>query len=186
MKFESISKVQDGKFISRYDLEYRTEDGQHKTYEMISRNGNMQTEEDIHNPKVDAVVLIIHDVSGDRILIDREFRLAADSWVYNFPAGLIDPGELPEEAAARELKEETGLHLVRVDDIIGPSYSAIGFSNEKNVCIVGTADGTFRKSSSSFEEIVPGWYTKEQVRKMLQQELFTGRTQAYCYLWSRS
>ena len=59
-------------------------------------------------------------------------------------------------------------------------------SNEKNVCCVGKAGGSFSKSSSTLEEIEPGWYTKEEVRKLLKTEPFAARTQAYCYLWSRS
>ena len=78
------------------------------------------------------------------------------------------------------------MDLICITYHIGPSYSAIGFSNEKNVCIVGIARGKFAKSSSSFEEIVPGWYTKEEVRDLLHKEAFTARTQAYCYLWSKT
>ncbi|MCI2048807.1 MAG: NUDIX hydrolase [Lachnospiraceae bacterium] len=185
MKFEYLEKKQQGRFVTRYDLHYRTSDGLEKVYEMISRNPDMQTEEDIRNPKVDAVVLIMHDAEGEKLLIDREFRLAADTPVYNFPAGLLEPGETPAEAAARELKEETGLDLLEVRDMTGESYSAIGFSNEKNVCVIGTAGGCFEKSSSTFEEITPGWYTKEQVRELLRSSSFTARTEAYCYLWSR-
>ena len=69
-------------------------------------------------------------------------------WIYNFPAGLIDPGESVEESARRELWEETGLRLVRIDDILDNSYRAVGFSNERNVCVFGVAEGTFRKSTS--------------------------------------
>ena len=65
------------------------------------------------------------------------------------------------------------------------SYSAVGFSNEKNICMVGTADGTFEKSSSPLEEIEAAWYTKEEVRNLLLTEPFAARTQAYAYLWSR-
>ena len=185
MEFKSIRKLDEGNFITRYNLKYSTVDGQDKIYEMISRNPDMKTSEDIKNLGVDAVVLIIEDETHEKILIDREFRLAANSWVYNFPAGMIDPGETPDESARRELKEETGLDLISIDDRIGPSYSAIGFSNEKNVCIVGTADGVFAESTSAFEEIKPGWYTRAQVRDLLQKESFTARTQAYCYLWSK-
>lgn len=127
----------------------------------------------------------MHDETGEKILINKEFRMAPGTWVYNFPAGLIDPGEEPEESARRELKEETGLDLVSIDEWIGESYSAVGFSNEKNVCCVGKATGSFAKSSSTLEEIEPGWYTREEVRKLLKKEPFAARTQAYCYLWSK-
>lgn len=89
------------------------------------------------------------------------------------------------ESARRELKEETGLDLLTVNDILPLSYSAIGFANETNLCIVGVADGTFSKSSSTVEEIKAGWYTKDEVKKLLKTELFAARTQSYCYLWSK-
>lgn len=186
MEFKGAHKVDNGNFITRYDLDYETVDGKAKTYEMISRNPDIRTIEDLQSPHVDAVVLIMTDPTGEKILISHEFRLAVGSWVYNFPAGLIDTGETPEVAAKRELKEETGLDLVEIKDSIGISYSAIGFSNEKNVCIVGIADGEFHESSSTYEEIEAGWYTKAEVRNLLKNnEPFAARTQAYCYLWSR-
>lgn len=185
MKFESITKRHEGNFIHRYDIAYRTEEGEKKVYEMISRDPAVETLDDLKKEKADAVVLIMHNESGDKLLLNREFRLAVGDWVYNFPAGLIDPGETPEEAARRELKEETGLDLVDVRDILPISYSAVGFSNEKNLCVVGTAEGTIRNSDSPVEEIEAGWFTREQVRKLLQTEHFAARTQSYSYLWSR-
>ncbi|RKM57730.1 NUDIX hydrolase [Butyrivibrio sp. XB500-5] len=184
MDFQYLEKREQGEFITRYNLHYKTVDNKDKTYEIISRNPDLKGFDDIRNKKVDAVVLIMHDETGEKILINKEFRMAAGAWVYNFPAGLIDPGEVPEESARRELKEETGLDIIAIDDWIGESYSAVGFSNEKNVCCVGRASGTFAKSSSTLEEIQPGWYTKEEVRDLLKKEPFAARTQAYCYAWS--
>jgi 8-oxo-dGTP diphosphatase len=46
-----------------------------------------------------------------KILLLQEFRLACNNWVYNFPGGLSDEGESPENTAKRELKEETGLEI---------------------------------------------------------------------------
>ena len=134
----------------------------------------------------DAVVIIMHDEKNEKILLNKEFRLAPGLWVYNFPAGLIDPGETPEVAAERELWEETGLHIDSVEDTLSASFSAVGFSNEKNVCIVGTASGEFSKSTSTTEEISAAWYTKEEIKQMLKTEFFAARTQAYCYLWSKN
>lgn len=185
MRFNKIEKVKEGKYITRYDITYKTVDEKEKVYEMISRNHNLTTHEELANHPADSVVLIMHNEAGDKILLNREYRMPCGDFVYNFPAGLIDPGEEFMESARRELKEETGLDLVRVDDVLGESFSAIGFSNEKNVCVVGVAEGRFRPSHSTVEEIEAKWYTKEEVRELLKKEYFAARTQSYCYLWSR-
>ena len=184
MEYQGIRKVHEGKFITRYDVDYVTAEGNPKTYEIISRNRNIQTLDDLQNRKPNAVVMILTDESGELILVNREYRMAMAQWIYNFPAGLIDPGESPEESARRELREETGLRIVRIDDVLDNSYSAVGFSNERNVCVFGVAEGEFRKSTSDAEEITPGWYTKEEIKQLLRTEPFAARTQAYCYAWA--
>lgn len=184
MTFKDIRKLHEGRFITRYDVDYVTAEGHAKTYEIVSRNRNLQTLEELQNNTPDSVIMILTDESGERILVSREYRMAMAQWLYNFPAGLIDPGESPVESARRELWEETGLRLVRVDDVLDGSYSAVGFSNERNVCVFGVAAGEFRKSTSDVEEIAPGWYTKEEMRQLLRNGLFAARTQAYCYAWA--
>ena len=185
MEWKGIEKKEEGKFITRYDITYETVDHKEKVYEMISRNKAIESQEQLRGEKPDAVVIMATDESGERIVLSKEFRMAAGSWVYNFPAGLIDPGETPQQSAKRELREETGLELYEINDEIGLSYSAVGFSNEMNVCVIGKARGTFHESTSTVEEIEAGWYTKAEIRKLLQTERFAARTQAYCYLWSR-
>lgn len=53
------------------------------------------------------------DEDDEKILLNKEYRMSVGGFVYNFPAGLIDDGETPEQAARRELKEETDLILYR-------------------------------------------------------------------------
>lgn len=185
MKFKHIQKREEGKFITRYDIAYETVDKQEKIYEIISRNKALDSIESLNGTKPDSVVIIATDESGEKLLINKEFRMAVGDWVYNFPAGLIDEGEEPAESAKRELWEETGLELYEMEDFIGPSYSAVGFSNEINVCVVGKARGSFKPSTSTVEEIEPGWYTKAELRELLKTARFAARTQAYSYLWSR-
>ena len=183
MEFEYIEKKDSGRYINRFDVHYKMEDGNEKVYEMVSRNKEIRNLEELNNPKEDAVAIIMHDETGEKILINKEFRMAPGHWVYNFPAGLIDEGETREEAARRELKEETGLDILEIKDWWGPCYSAIGFSNERNACCLGVAGGTFSESTSFQEEIEPRWYTKSEVKELLQKEPFAVRTQAYCYCW---
>lgn len=185
MKYEGIKKVLDGKFISRYDVIYTTEDNKTKVYEMISRNKDIKNISELQNENPDGVVIVVTDKSNEKILINKEYRMAVGDYVYNFPAGLIDAGETAEVAAARELKEETGLDLISISDVLYDSYSAIGFSNETNKVVIGKAGGTFGKSTSTVEEISAAWYTKEQVRDLLKNCRFAARTQAFCYMWSK-
>ena len=56
-----------------------------------------------------AAVLAVKD---DEVLLVRQFRYAYGKEIYEIPAGKIDPGENPENAARRELEEETGYTAV--------------------------------------------------------------------------
>ena len=186
MEFQGIEKVHEGRFIDRYNLTYVTKDNRTKVYEIISRNKDLTGPEEIRNPHTDGVVIVVTDQNDEKILLNREFRMAVNDYVYNFPAGLIDPGETPEIAAARELREETGLTLLSIEDKLYDSYSAIGFSNETNAVVIGKASGEFAPSTSTLEEIGAAWYTRKQVKELLKNNHFAARTQAYCYMWSKN
>ena len=187
MVFQKIRKVLEGRYIHRYDVTYLTGEGHEKVYEMISRDPDLHSLEDLRNRKenADAVVMILFDESRTHLLLNREFRMATGCLIYNFPAGLIEPGENVKEAAARELREETGLTLLSIDEEIGRCYSSIGFSNETNYCFIGTASGQFAESDSEYEEIRSGWYTKAEVRELLKTADFGVRAQTFCHMWCR-
>jgi 8-oxo-dGTP pyrophosphatase MutT (NUDIX family) len=75
-----------------------------------------------------AVVVARTERSGSLVLIEQ-FRIPFEAEVLEFPAGLIDPGEAPEQAAERELAEETG-YTGRVTEV-GPGVSSTaGLSTE--------------------------------------------------------
>ena len=66
------------------------------------------------DPKVAAVVLVHRD--GELVLVRRGIEPAMGRW--SFPSGYVDRGEVVEDAARREVKEETGLD-VRLDGFVG-------------------------------------------------------------------
>lgn len=185
MKFLGLKKLQQGRFVTRYDLRYRTASGKEKIYEMISRQNDVKSQRQLWDHPTDAVIMLLTDGADQHVLLLREFRMAAGEAVYNIPAGLVEPGESIIEAARRELREETGLTLSSVREILPASYNAVGFSNEKNACLIGTAEGVIRESSSDEEEIECGWYDRSEVRRLLASAPFESRTQLYCHLWAK-
>jgi len=53
-------------------------------------------------------VAILEKDSGPEIILQKQYRPPLDKVVIEVPAGLVDAGESAEQAAVRELKEETG------------------------------------------------------------------------------
>ena len=77
---------------------------------------------------VDCVVVLPIDSQGN-ILLVRQFRHAVERQLLELPAGSIDPGETPEEAATRELQEETGYRPGKLERL-GGFYAAPGYCTE--------------------------------------------------------
>lgn len=183
MKLEKLEKIHEGKFLSYYVATYLTEKGHEKKYELISRNKNLTKEEFGNNAPAGVGMLPFHK-DKNRVLLQKEFRLACNRWVYNFPAGLIDKGETPEQAAERELREETGVKLTRVVDSLSPSYASQGTSDELMVIVICECEGEIVNSTFEEEEIRANWYTKEEVRKLLKDgEYMSVRTQMFLWAW---
>ncbi len=89
-------------------------------------NGEPGKRELIRHPGAVAIVALDEQ---DRILLVKQYRIAADKILLEIPAGTLKPGEDPLECAARELQEETGY---RPGDIrsMGGMYPAPGYTTE--------------------------------------------------------
>ena len=110
MKLKDFKQTKKGKFLSSYELTYINKEGKDKIYEMVSRESDLSAES---VGKKTAGVAIAGFKDG-KILLIREFRMGVNRYVTAFPAGLIEDGESPEEAADRELREETGMRIVKI------------------------------------------------------------------------
>ena len=71
----------------------------------------------LRHPGASAVVPFLDDPRDPdpRVLLIRQFRHAAEAFIWEVPAGRLDPGESPEACARRELEEETGMRASAVE-----------------------------------------------------------------------
>jgi ADP-ribose pyrophosphatase len=90
-------------------------------------SGRETTREVIEHP---GAVVILPVTRDGRIWFVEQFRYAVDETLLELPAGLIDAGETPVEAAYRELREEVGLAAETLEQI-GLLYPSAGYSNEQ-------------------------------------------------------
>jgi ADP-ribose pyrophosphatase len=76
------------------------------THRLRFSNGREYDTDYVRHPGAAAVVAID---GADRVCLVRQYRHAVDEFLWEIPAGKLDPGEAPEICAVRELQEETGI-----------------------------------------------------------------------------
>ena len=112
----------------------------------------------LRHPGASAVVPFLDD-PGDtdpRVLLIRQFRHAAEAFIWEVPAGRLDPGETPEACARRELEEETGMRA-RTLERLTMIYTTPGFTDERIHLFLahGLEAGTQRREADEFLELHP-------------------------------
>ncbi len=112
IKKERIFK---GKLLSIYKRLVKHDDGTVWERETASYNGN-------------AAAIVA--VDGNEVVLIKQFRPSVEETLLEIPAGRIDEGETPEQAASRELEEETGLKPLNLRKLV-EFYPTPGFVDEK-------------------------------------------------------
>lgn len=82
-------------------------------------------------------VVIVPVLADGRLALIRQYRHAPDDFVFEFPAGLIDPGEDEVVCARRELEEEAGYRTQSVVSL-GYFYTSPGFTDERLFVVVAS------------------------------------------------
>ena len=100
--------------------------GSYGVCEVRFPGGHVATLDLLEHPGAAAIVPIVDD--GDVLLL-RQYRFAASGFIWEIPAGKLDPGESPTTCAARELTEETGYRAGRLRQV-GSVLTAPGFTDE--------------------------------------------------------
>lgn len=103
-----------------------------------------------------AAVLLPYDPVSDRVVLIEQIRIPVfDSsptpWLLELVAGIIEPGETPEEVVRREAVEEAGIRPARVKPVL--SYlSSPGGTSERLEILVGEVDASVAQGNHGLEE----------------------------------
>lgn len=112
----------------------------------------------IRHPGASAVVPFLSDPRGEdpQVLLIRQYRYAADGYLYEIPAGRLDKGEDPRHCAVRELKEETGCTAAQVEHLFS-FFTTPGFTDEKIHVFMATGlvAGETKHEADEFLDLQP-------------------------------
>jgi len=121
-------------------------------------DGSVGELEMIRHPGASAIVPFLSDPAGadPQVLLIRQYRYAAEGYLYEIPAGRLNPGEAPKDCALRELKEETGCTAGHVEHLF-TMYTTPGFTDEKIHLFMATqlVAGETKHEADEFLELQP-------------------------------
>jgi ADP-ribose pyrophosphatase len=110
----------------------------------------------LRHPGAAAVVPFLDPYGGadPRVVLIRQFRHAADGYIWEVPAGRLDAGERPETCAERELEEETGMRARRLERLT-TIYTTPGFTDERIHLFLadGLEPGAEHREADEFMEL---------------------------------
>ncbi|MGD2151418.1 MAG: NUDIX hydrolase [Desulfobacterales bacterium] len=140
MKIIDSKKLTNLKWLNLFNVSYVDKSGDRKIWQVASR---VKKPKCVTNDfaKPDAVVMVPFHKSKKKMVITKEYRVPLADYEYGFPAGLVDEGETVQEAARRELTEETGLILTRFIKIGPGIYSSAGMTDESVSMVYIECDG---------------------------------------------
>ena len=166
-----IEKKAGSKFLSFYEMEAVHRDGSSSPYYMASRNDDGSSLTAVtHTVRPNGVT--IYSLLEDKVVLVRQYRYPLGGYVYEFPAGLVEPGEDIAAAAVREMYEETGLVFTPIPSPFSrPYFSSVGMTDESCCLVFGRCQGTPTSiHQENTEDIQVVLADRAECRRILAQE----------------
>ncbi len=131
-----------------------------------------------------ATVLIVD--AKKRILLVKQYRMPVGGYVWEIPAGKIDPGENALQAAKRELKEETGFKAKKWTKLVG-FWASPGFLQERMTVYLAEDLVAGEAQPTEDERLETKWFTAKEIEAMIASgKLDDAKTLLGYLLWKRA
>lgn len=130
-----------------------------------------------------AVMMAVDEKS--RILLVRQYRLPANQALWELPAGKTDEGETVQQAAKRELIEETGVRAKKWKKLVS-FFPSPGYVEEKMTIFLATELTQGESQPMEDERIETRWFTKKELRDMIaSNKIVDAKTMIGFLYWTR-
>ena len=130
-----------------------------------------------------AVMMAVDD--SKRILLVRQFRLPARQNLWELPAGRLDEGETPLQAARRELVEETGYRAKKWKKLV-MFYPSPGYVAEKMTIFLATDLTAGEATPMEDERIQVRWFTAKEIEAAIDSgKIVDAKTMIGYFNWKR-
>ncbi len=175
-RIKKAVQLTENQHLNLYELETQDRKGHPGRYYVASRAKHTEDLELVRKQqKPDGVIIYsLYGEKKDKVVLVRQYRYPIDGYLYEFPAGLVEPGEDYHDAAVREMKEETGLDLrpIPVDNFYAkPYYTTIGMTDECCATVYGVSDGVISldglEDTEDLEVVIAD---RDEVRRILKEE----------------
>lgn len=175
-KIKDVTTLVKTKFVGLYDVEYENKNNDTRHWMVASRKDENNLKEIYMNDKedkIDAVVIAAYHKNERKLVLIKQFRVPINSYIYELPAGLVDNEEGIEKAVKRELKEETGLELISINNINTNDklYLSPGMTDESVAFVYCLCDGNLSKEFLEEDEDIEVFLVSKEEAK----EIINGR-----------
>ena len=170
-----VKRQTNNRFLNLYELDAVFRDGSRAPYYVASRRKDVDSIKAVtHDNHADGVILYgVYGEEKDKVVLIRQFRYPINGYVYEFPAGLVEPGEDMLDAGVREMQEETGLNFQPVDagTYSRPFFTTIGMTDESCGTVYGYCSGTPSVAGQEgTEDIQVVLADREECKRILREE----------------
>ena len=174
-RIRGVKRLTDNHFLNLYELDARQRDGKAIRYYVASRaKGTEHLKAVEGHRRADGVIMYgVYGENRDRLVLVRQYRYPLGDYIYEFPAGLVEPGENVREAGIREMFEETGLEFRPKDggSYERPFFTTVGMTDESCRLCFGYCSGTPTNThQEAAEDIQVVLADREECRRILREE----------------